>query len=746
MRNSPLQSDAEKESRGGYPRLSSSRVVFFLGFEMLNFFVSENIVNKTMTEGAPWDFAPTPEALDIVRAKKKDDRRKWLITAGTIWQVYSAVCGEIRTARVNAIENPPRAMRGLAVDYDSVIEVEYATQLINQMPEKFQPQFLEITIGKKARLVWVFEAEVLVAGFEYCKKLTELFFDKLNIATLLPGFDPASAKPAEVWTNGGVWYELKKTPMSNEVVRGVAVEMARKASMFDKAEIPLAVVAEEVNKRWPGRWLGEFALDKIGVRFWDPTADCPSGCQTKLDGMLCFTGKVPFVSWQELFGREWFEEQRVVNLGKAAADILFDGKNYWERSGTRWVPRNRQSAMLILKERGMSDKAAKGASISEAEKVLRYVEREDGGWVDGAASFVNYKPGIIHLNGKKMLNTSTFKPLAPAENITGDPAVDFPFIWKFLQGHFAHPELNPLHYFLGWVQRFYQSIWNYDGTLGQSLFLCGPQANGKTLLCLRLVGGLCGDRYSSPMEYFYGESGFNDEIFMSPLIVANDEDAPRNDAARTRYATKLKAFAVNPTHTYHPKFCARLIVEWFGRIFITMNDDPASVAMLPEVNDNTYHKMSFFGSKKFEGPWPSEGAGTAVKRELPNFARWLLDHYKMPDEVRSDDPRIGVKSFYDPTILDLSKQQFTAFNLVELLRVWAGIDDQVRKDGGWVGTPTELIARLNITTALGSLMRDWTVARMAKSLTALARLGDAGVCFGDGQRTFKIDSAKLIHK
>jgi hypothetical protein len=112
---------------------------------MLNFFVSPNIVDKTMTEGAPWDFAPTEEALEIVRAKKKEDRRKWMITPGTVWQVYSAVCGEIRTARVNAIENPPRALRGLSVDYDSVVDVDYAVKLINAMPEKFQPQFLEIT-------------------------------------------------------------------------------------------------------------------------------------------------------------------------------------------------------------------------------------------------------------------------------------------------------------------------------------------------------------------------------------------------------------------------------------------------------------------------------------------------------------------------------------------------------------------------------------------------------------------------
>lgn len=697
-----------------------------------------------MVEGYPWDFAPTPEALEIVRAKKKEDRRKWMITPGTIWQVYSAVCGEIRTARVNAIENPPRALRGLAVDYDAAVDVDYAVKLVNAMPEKFQPQFLEITIGKKARLVWVFESDVLVAGFEYCKRLIELFFEKFSVATLLPGFDPASAKPAEVWTNGGVWYELKRTPVTNEVTRGIAVDMAKKASMFDKAEIPIAVIAEEINKRWPGRWLGEFALDKLGIRFWDETADCPTGCQVKADGLLCFTGKVPFVSWQELLGREWCDEQRVANLGKAATDILFDGKNYWERSGDRWVPRSRQSAMLILKERGMSDKAPKGAAISDAEKVLRYIEREDGGWVDGAASLINYRPGIVNVGGKRMLNISTFKPLAAAEKITGSPEIDFPFLWRFLSGHFARPELRPLDHFLGWLQRFYRSLVTYTPEMGQALFLCGPPNNGKTLLCLKIIGGLCGGRYSTPMAFFYGDSDFNDELFESPFIAINDEESPKTPAAKAKFQTKIKSFTVNPTHTYHPKFCARLMVEWIGRIMATLNNDPQSVAMLPEVNANTFDKMMFFASQPFVGAWPAESAGTAVARELPAFARWLLDVYVLPADIRSGDARTGVLSFYDPEILDLSKQQVRAYDLVEMLRLWAGIDAEMVKTGVWIGTPTDLFSQLTLTTAMSFLLREWTVPKLANSLTTLARTLNTGITSHDESlRTFKITAAAL---
>jgi hypothetical protein len=179
---------------------------------MLSFLTAKNIVDKELVEAFPWDFSPKPEVLEMMRSKKKDVRRVAMITPGTQWQIYSTVVGEIKNARVNAQQNPPRALRGLSVDYDAVLGLEAVEQLINQMPEAFQPQFLEITLGKKNRLIWVFETELLVPGFEYCSTAMKAFVERMGLETLLPGFDQASTKPGEVWTNGGVWYSLKQTP------------------------------------------------------------------------------------------------------------------------------------------------------------------------------------------------------------------------------------------------------------------------------------------------------------------------------------------------------------------------------------------------------------------------------------------------------------------------------------------------------------------------------------------------------
>jgi hypothetical protein len=525
-------------------------------------------------------------------------------------------------------------------------------------------------------------------------------------------------------------------------VRGVAIDLAKKkTSLTNREQIPMEVIAAEVSTRWPNRWQGDFVLNALGVRFWDEQADCPTGCQVKEDGMLCFTGKVPFVSWADLFGPAWVDQQRALNMGKAGSGLYYDGREYWEQVGERWIPRSRTDAILLLKDRGLSDKAPKGIIMSDAERVLRHVQGP-AGWIDAAAPFVNHKPGIIEINGKRFLNISTFRPLAPAENITGDPLQDFPFIWRFLSGYFARPEGQPLDHFLGWLQRFYLSLLDYKPAMGQAQFHCGPPGNGKTLLCIRIVGGLCSGRMSTPIDYFYGDTTFNDEIFEAPLIAINDEDSPKTEGAKTKFATKIKAFTVNPTHTHHAKYGKRPMVEWIGRIFVTLNDDPYSVIVLPEVNANTFGKMSFFASQEFSGDWPVNTDAT-IANELPKFARWLLDFYKLPPAVRSGDPRTGVKSYYDPVILDLSKQQVFAYNLVELLRIWAGFDAEMQTGTPWTGSPSELDRALEHVTGTAVLLRDWSVPRVAKSLTTLARQGDTGITYDEGQRKFKIDPKTL---
>lgn len=657
---------------------------------------------------------------------EKLKRRTLLLRPTTEWNVYSAVSGYAPNQRVSR-ENPAGRLLGLVADYDMVTEIPVVMKYIGQIPAHLQPNFIEISLSNKIRLVWQFERYILTPSSEFCQILIETFFETIGIPTLLAGFDAASSKPTEMWTNGGEWYDVRPEPLTAAFCFGVLCTVSKKASLFGRSDIPIETIGAEVVKRWPGRWQGEFKIDALGVRFWDETADNPTGCQVKPDGILCFTGKEPFVKWEQIFTRVWCEEQRVLNLGKAAGEIYFDGKQYWEKSGKRWEASARNDILLRLKGRGLSDKCPKGVTQSDAERVLDHIQQSNR--VQGAAPCINYPPGLVDLQGRRVLNTADLNPVQPVAG-TGVPETDFPWLWAFLNGLFPRPELKPLDHLLAWLKRSYQNIVQYRRFMGQAVFLCGPKNNGKTLLSLRVIAPLMGNRVANPINFMVGETTFNSELFSAALLAVNDEDSPSNEHARKRMLAKLKGLVVNPSHSYHAKFEKPVTIDWTGRIFITLNDDPGSVGMLMEVESNTRDKQMFFATQAYAGKFPAQDTLEAlIDKELPLFAHWLLNVYTCPPEVLSDD-RMGVVSFFDPHIARLADQQTFAANLDELLDLWINTD-ACWSDGqaGWNGTPTAMLACLQTCSETQGIARDWSQYKIMKSLTALAKQENSRVSF-----------------
>ena len=699
------------------------------------FLVTKNLSVGGLVEGNPWDFTPDKELLEKMRRLPKPVRRKKLLDPKTDWQVYSAVCGAIHSDIISKT-NPPVSLRGLVVDYDAVSDIDYVEKMLNQMPESQMPNWIEITLSRKIRLVWLFEKPILIPSPAFFAELMEQFFKTMGIPTLLAGYDAASLKQTERWTNGGEWLRFRTEPLSWDFCFGVICSVSKKSSLFENGEVPLEKIAEEMAKRWPGRWKGDFVLDSLGVRFWEATADNPTGCQVKPDGMLCFTGKEPFVKWATLFGVQWYEEQRVLNLGRAACDIYFDGQTYYEHRAGRWEDIARVDIILRLSGRGLSGVKAKGATQSDIERVLDFIQQTNR--VQGCAPLINKPKGIVELDGRRILNIADLHPTQPIAGETGKPELDFPWLWRFLNGLFTHPELFPLDHFLGWLQRAYRNVLQYHRFMGQACFLAGPKNCGKSLLCFRVIAPLLGNRLANPLDYMVGDTSFNSELFSAALLAINDDSAPGNEAARRKMLSKIKGMVVNPQHKYHPKFEKATTIDWQGRIFITLNDDVGSLGMLMEIEANTQDKAMFFASQSYDGVFPpQEELEPLIEKELPRFAHWLLA-YKPPQAVVSND-RMGIKSYFDPRILELAHSQTFSSNLEELLKVWVRSDAVWEGKEVWEGTPTDLLTCLQGNDLTATIARDWTQPKVLKALIALAKHTGSCVSFADDSgRYFKI--------
>src|SRR5262249_7356741 len=144
----------------------------------------------------------------------------------------------------------------------------------------------------------------------------------------------------------------------------------------------------------------------------------------------------------------------------------------------------REDVVLALKNHGVSSKARRGETASDTEQVLHHINSVNR--VDGAGPLINQKPGVVYLDGRRILNTSTLRALQPATKLIVTPD-DFPWTWQFLNGLFDRPDLHALEHFLAWLRRGYKAAYEFRRLLGQAVFLCGPAENGKTLLCYRYI-------------------------------------------------------------------------------------------------------------------------------------------------------------------------------------------------------------------------------------------------------------------
>lgn len=708
---------------------------------MLKFLNTDNLTTGHMHEAEPWDYQPKPGVLEKLKALPKNERRAFVSQPGS-WNIYSAVCGISPNARVSK-ENPPGAVRGLVVDYDLPTSQGEVLKLLSKIKQpEFYPNFIERSLSDNIRLIWVFEREVLVPDGNFAERLLETLVKKLRADSILAGYDPKSIEPEQVWTNGTGFECLRETPIPWDMVFGLVCEVSSKIDRGD-AEIPYDILFTEMEKRWPGRWRGPFDLDQLGVRFWDAKADNPAGCRVKPDGMQCFTGHTGFVRWEGIFGASWCDAQRALNLGRAAAGICFDSRMYWRQEGDRWHSNNREDVTLSLKVKGISSRITKGRACSDVERVLNHIQTVNR--VDGAAPIVNRKPGITYLDGQRILNISTIRALQPSPD-TGITIDRIPTLDRII-----NPMLDPaaLDHFMAWLKRFYIAVLKYRPLMGQAIFLCGPKNCGKTLLAYRIIKPLIGDRAANPYDYFTGQTSFNSELFESPLLMINDEEAISNIQVRLKFLARLKSFVVNPAHMYHRKFGTPFSVEWSGRLFATLNNDPDSVGLLPEVNSNTRDKIMFFEAKERELNWEDNHILEAkIAAELPLFARYLLEWEPPPGVMVGG--RMGVASYFDKQILDTSVQQNAHYRLVEIIKYWFDMgphwgEDKDNKE--WAGDPTRFFAELAGIETMASLMRDQTPVKCAQSLDTLARIPNSGITRPvGGERLFIINRAMVMRE
>lgn len=562
----------------------------------------------------------------------------------------SMFAGENAAARVNQ-DNPAAFLHGIVADYDTPLTNEQRQKMLSKLPIK--PGLVSTSFGGGTHAFWAFEKPIPLTGDpQFTKDLLTCVARELGLTNAFGSLDRnAYYSSSQYYHIGWSMQEVGGDPVREELLWLWVKEASDKANWSSLGvEVPLERVAEEVAKRFPGRWKGEFVLGARGVRFWDPKADNSTAAVVRSSGMQCWTGGRPFMKWADIFGPAFCTEQRAEGEGRALKEGYFIDNSFWFQSPMEgkgktvknWIKYNRINAESLLSERyQLSTCSGKRGEQSQVKRVIGAIINHKS--LCGVLPCLYNPDTIVEFDGKSYLNIATAKAL-PRAKTDHTPAwgEDFPWIAEFLARLL---EGEQLQFFLSWLARAYKGAVEHNPQRGQAIYIAGPSGAGKNLLSERIIGPLLGGRQEA-VDYLTGVTKFNRELFASGVWCIDDATPLTEAKAHKYYSAMMKKMVANSSFKYEAKFVDGVKVPWLGRLVVTCNDDPESLRILPQVDINNTDKLMFFHSTA--KPLEDTKVESKIARELPSFAAYLY-HYEIPEQCRGGS-RFGVKGYLHPEL------------------------------------------------------------------------------------------------
>lgn len=769
------------------------------------FFCVPNLAVDTVTASEkPWEDFPVEES--VFDLNKDEYKKRWdnPATKHCLFHLTEARNPEYCVS----VGNEAAAVHGFVADYDGILTNDLIEEIQSRpLSRKYRPTYWCKSQSGKLHLVWMFERPLPVIGNAHANKILKIVAMKVKAAKWGVGYDPTCENVLQIMDIGREWHEFKsgtRILMDELVSWDTAIFLASVKDLApDIVDIDIHVVADEVKKReWPQRPPLDFTVGKRCVRFWDPTADNPTGAQIVKDGIRVYTPHdYGFVSWSKLLGHEFCEQYTAHSAAPFLEDTTYchSKDEYWRFFRNDVPPHYEKRTEKVLKrdlkkEARLSDKAPKDGSLSEVDQMLYTISRKNA--VETVAPVLYRPSGRVYIEGLgNVLNTSLVTVTKPAPRLAditpeevekydetlshafrenpslcrwNNPFVikNFPHIHRLLtcafmrrQGDYdkwaeggfdvhakcvADPDPQLL-FFISWLSHFYIDAARMakNPGRGQILIIAGPAGVGKSFIGVELIGRLMGGS-TDGSEYYLKGSRFNSDIVSKPVHWIDDKLGSRSQKDRLRFTENLKIVAANSKLRYEAKFGNAVeAVPWPGRIIVISNDDAQSMSVLPDLDMSTRDKfmMLKFGGAHYAFGTPPENMKW-LSEELPYFARFLLG-WEIPESMR--DPRFGVRAIQHSEMAQASAEngltQVTLEVLETCIESVAGQRDS--EDGGdrngWVVEGNAVKIFKWIQSVDPALGREVIDSRtLQQTLSTLFRSGGYNIELDESTKRWKI--------
>lgn len=705
---------------------------------------------KNLVSNETFEFSdPSVENIKVLATEPtgmdKGQRRVWLSNNKTRHCVFSVWEGAAPGARINTrAENPPWRLHGLVADYDAPAPGDLAAikeSIAKVLPPSLMPQWGATTPSGNHRLVWEFESPVIVGGSgdAFILQTIEELRRLLKLPLLLAGLDEAALKkPSTYYDISGLWERFNCDPLANKDCQGAfydAVKRIGKSKRPDSArEIPMDLVFEEINKKFPGRWPAdiEFKDGCLGPAVWHPDAKSNSSTIYRPWGIYCFSAVDKlFKSYGEILGKDFtrkFEENRI---GAATENIFYvPGLGYYRRfpDGHHRAQPKEDLSMYLTGACGLSRSRGDNNTLSEVENALLHIQQSKV--LDGAVPVVFDKRETFEIGGKRLLNLARVRVMEP-DTSTPNPVwgQGFPWLAGWLMAMFVPKK--QLVYLLAWLKLFYEGA--RDGSLnkGHVVFVVGGTGIGKTLMNETWIPMLMGGGVNASSYFVKGEKFVADLMEFGHWHI-DDAEAASDRTTHTKFSERIKSLVANGQFEYQPKFVNRVMVPHKGRLMVTLNGDPASLLMIPDLDRNIEDKLIVLGlPEKVSWSFPSRSqTERTLRNESPHFLNWLMN-WTPPKFVANSNYRWGMRNFIHPIVRrEATASSFDGdiFGVLELL--WETDNEWVelkKKDQPWEGTAAQLTQVISAYSNMRSMMAGLSVRSVGMRLSKLAKTPGAGV-------------------
>ncbi len=688
-----------------------------------------NLTSDQVEWKEPWKHAECPR----INFPDKDAYKAYISDEKTQSCLISGISGINRHQRVSR-NNPPARLHAIVADFDSRIDDVKRKKYLDRISIK--PSYISRSYSGGTHAIWLLEEPLpLLPDPLSQQNLLKHIAKELKLKSAFGTLDEnAYYNTSQVFHVGWEWQEGGGSPIPATRTALWLDAALKKANLGDDAlAIPIDRVAREVEKRFPNRWTNDFLIGARGCRFWDASADSPTAAIVTEKGMVCFTGVHPFRSWRDIFGEEFIEQYKQDTLGTAVHDCYCIGNKFYALvpmkspdgdSAMLWKSFNRQNFESFLATTyGLRTRCNKDAGEQESEVKQAIGRIASQKSLAGAVPFIYNPKQVVKIDKNFFLNTSFVRVMKADETASSEWAESFPWIAQFMEELF--PDIIQRERFICEWAYAYQHAHKGKPRNGRTIFIAGEPGVGKNFLTEVLVGPSLGG-YDDASDYLLGISRFNERFYDTGVWVLNDTVSREDWKERAHFTKMLKKMAANRRHSVEGKFKDSSAISWSGRIFVTLNTDPISLSLLPEIDINNRDKISLYRTS--DTPMSDPHAAQHAKKELPAFCNYLLN-LEFPEHCLGDT-RWGVSGYLHPKLYDVAEGSGRTATFEETLNMYLesvfGADRSIEEISC---TGAEWYARLIGDEQTSELIRHSNAQQVATQLGMLMKRGGYPISF-----------------